>query len=568
MVVEPSSPIAREMTLPKCPTGIQGLDEITGGGLPKGRPTLVCGGPGCGKTLLGMEFLVRGATEFNEPGVFVSFEERPEELAQNVASLGWDLKALEAKGKLVIEHILVERSEIEETGEYDLEGLFIRLGAAVAAIGAKRIVLDTVESLFAALPNELILRSELRRLFGWCKDKGLTALITGERGDKTLTRHGLEEYVSDCVVDLNVRVQNDIATRRLRIVKYRGSLHGTNEYPFLIGEGGFSVMPITSINLDYDTSSQRVLTGIERLDTMLGGQGYFQGSSILVTGTAGTGKTSLASAFVQSTCQRGGKCLFFAFEEPISQIIRNMRSIGMDLKQWLDADLLKIHAARPTSFGMEMHLLTMYNLVKEFNPEAVIIDPISNLSSVGGDEEVKSILTRFVDFLKGANITTVFTDLTIGKAVGEYTETAISSLMDTWILLRNIETSGERNRALFVLKSRGMNHSNQVREFILSSDGVELTDAYRGPEGVLMGSAKAIQETLDREEATKRVQELKGRKRSFEAKRAALEAQMAVLKQDMVTMDQEMAAVEAEATSQKQSLAKGRNDMAKIRKAD
>ena len=560
--------IVPKNSLPKCLTGIQGFDEITGGGLPKGRPTLICGGPGCGKTLFGVEFLVRGATQYGEPGVFVTFEEKPDELAQNVASLGWDLKDLETKGQLAIEYIQVERSEIEETGEYDLEGLFIRLGASVAAIGAKRIVLDTVESLFAALPNELILRSELRRLFRWCKDKGLTAVITGERGDKTLTRHGLEEYVSDCVVDLNVRVKSDIATRRLRIVKYRGTLHGTNEYPFLIGEEGFSVMPITSIGLDYDTSSERVTTGIERLDTMLDGRGYYKGSSILVSGTAGTGKSSLAAAFAKSTCAKGGKCLYFAFEESVSQIIRNMGSIGMDLGKWLDAGLLRIHSSRPSAFGMEMHLLTMYNMVREFEPQAVVIDPITNLSSVGNEEEVKSVLTRFVDFLKGRGITTMFTDLTSGKTLGEYTEASISSLMDTWVLLRNIETNGERNRALFVLKSRGMEHSNQVREFILSSQGLELTDAYLGPEGVLMGSARAAQEARTREDSMQRVQELKNHKRTLLAKRAALDSQMAVLKQDLVSMDQEMEAVEAADKAQLEALAMGRNEMARIRKAD
>lgn len=558
----------RQEVLPKCPTGIQGFDEITAGGLPKGRPSLVCGGPGCGKTLFGMEFLVRGATEFDEPGVFVTFEERPDELAQNVISLGWNLQDLETDGKLLVEYVQVERSDIEETGEYDLEGLFIRLASAVDAIGAKRIVLDTVESLFAALPNELILRSELRRLFRWLKDKGLTAIITGERGDRSLTRHGLEEYVSDCVIDLNVRVKSDIATRRLRIVKYRGSRHGTNEYPFLIGASGFSVMPITSINLDYATLMERVPSGVERLDTMLGGSGYYKGSSVLVTGTAGTGKSSLACAFAQSICATGGKCLYFAFEEAVSQILRNMNSIGINLGQWVDADLLRFHAARPTTFGMEMHLLTMYNMVKEFNPSAVIIDPISNLSAVGNEEEVKSVLTRFVDYLKGRGITTFFTDLTSGNTAGEYTEAAISSLMDTWILLRNIETNGERNRALFVLKARGIDHSNQVREFVLSNQGLELTDAYLGPEGVLMGSARVAQEVRAQAESIRRSQELKGRTRGLETRRAMLEAQMAALKQEVSCLDQEAEMFKIEAKGQDETLAKGRDDMARIRKAD
>jgi len=559
---------ARGGTLPKCPTGIQGLDEITGGGLPQGRPTLVCGGPGCGKTILGLEFLVRGAAEHGESGVFVTFEERPEELARNVASLGWDLGKLEAEKRLLIEYIKVERGEIEETGEYDLEGLFVRLASAVEAVGATRIVLDTVESLFAALPNELILRSELQRLFRWLKDRGLTAVITGEKGEKTLTRYGLEEYVSDCVIDLDVRVQGNVATRRLRIVKYRGSQHGTNEYPFLIGSDGFSVMPITSIGLDYPTSSRRVPTGIERLDTMLGGQGYYAGSSILVSGTAGTGKTSIAAVFARSTCQRGGKCLYFAFEEPESQIVRNMRSIGLDLGHWIDAGKLTIHATRPTLFGTEMHLLTMFNLVREIEPDAVVIDPISNMSAAGGEDEVKSIVTRFVDFLKGKGITTLFTDLTSGKTFGEYTETAISSLMDTWILLRNVETGGERNRALFVLKSRGMDHSNQVREFVITGAGMDLTDAYLGSEGVLMGSARAAQAARDRESAVRRGRELTEQKRSLKARRAVLESRMAALTQDLGSMDAELETIEAEAETQETALVENRDAMAKIRKAD
>ncbi|MFP5221712.1 MAG: circadian clock protein KaiC [Acidobacteriota bacterium] len=568
MIRENSPVVAPKTTLPKCPTGIQGFDEITIGGLPKGRPTLVCGGPGCGKTLFGMEFLVRGATEHDEPGVFVTFEERPEELAQNVASLGWHLEDMEARGKLFIEYIRVERSEIEETGEYDLDGLFIRLGAAVDAIGAKRMVLDTVESLFAALPNEMVLRSELRRLFRWCKDRGLTTVITGERGDKTLTRHGHEEYVSDCVVDLNVQVKGDIATRRLRIVKYRGTVHGTNEYPFLIGATGFSVMPITSIGLDYDVSSGRVSTGIERLDTMLGGQGYFRGASVLVSGTAGTGKSSLAAAFAEATCASGDKCLYFAFEEPVSQIIRNMSSIGIDLAKWEKAGKLRFHASRPSAFGMEMHLLTMYQMVKEFRPHAVIIDPISNMSSAGNAKEVRSVLTRFVDFLKGTGITTLFTDLTSGKMVGEYTEVDISSLMDTWILLRNIETGGERNRALFVLKSRGMEHSNQVREFFLSHQGLQLADAYLGPEGVLMGSARANQEARERRFAAQRRQERESKRRTIEAERHLLESQMQALQQRMVSMGLELEALAKDTQAQDEALHDDRREMGRIRQVD
>src|ERR1039457_1525500 len=310
--------------LPKCLTGIQGLDEITGGGLPRARPTLVCGGAGCGKTLLAAEFLVRGAALFGEAGVFMAFEETEAELKANVASLGFDLAALVQRKKIMLDYIHVERSEVQESGEYDLEGLFVRLNHAIDSIGAKRVVLDSLEALFASLPNEAILRAELCRLFRWLKDKGVTAVITAERGRDQLTRLGLEEYVSDCVIVLDHQVYDQIATRHLRVVKYRGALHGTNEFPFLIGDEGISVLPITSLGLNHKISSERIATGIPRLDAMLGGRGFFRGSSILLTGTPGTGKTIIAANFAQAAARRGERTLFFSFEESPNQIIRNI----------------------------------------------------------------------------------------------------------------------------------------------------------------------------------------------------------------------------------------------------
>ncbi len=464
--------------LPKAPTGIPGLDEITGGGLPKGRPTLVCGGTGCGKTLLAMEFLVRGATEFDEPGVFMAFEENIQDLTQNVASLGFDLKELIARKKLVVDFVSIEPSEIEESGEYDLEGLFIRLGAAIDAIGAKRVVLDTVETLFAGLPNPLILRAELRRLFRWLKDKGVTAIITGERGDGTLTREGLEEYVSDCVIVLDHRVNEQASARRLRVVKYRGSTHGTNEYPFLIDEDGFSVLPVTSSGLDHIASSERVSSGIAHLDEMLGGKGYFRGSSILVSGTAGTGKSSLAAHFTDAACRRGERVLYFSFEESPDQIVRNMRSIGIDLQPWVKKGLLQFHATRPSETGLEMHLINTHKAVRSFEPQVVIMDPLSAFGFGNNRIEVKSMLIRLIDFLKMHKITGLFTNLTLGGGALEQTDVYISSLIDTWLLLRNIDKGDERNRGLSILKSRGMAHSNQIREFLLTDHGIELRDIH------------------------------------------------------------------------------------------
>jgi circadian clock protein KaiC len=463
-----------EKTLPKSLTGITGLDEITAGGLPEGRPTLVAGGPGCGKTLLAMEFLVNGAVDYNEPGVFVAFEENAEDLAQNVASLGFDLKELIKQNKLIIEYVKVDRSEIEEAGEYDLEGLFIRLGYAIDSIGAKRVALDTVEFLFSALPNHAILRAELQRLFRWLKDKGMTAVITAERGNGALTRHGLEEYIADCVILLDHRVNEQISTRRLRIVKYRGSLHGTNEYPFLIGRDGISVLPITSLTLDHLALSGRVSTGVEALDEMLGGKGYYRGSSILITGTAGTGKTSLSAAFADAACRRGERCLYFAFEESTSQILRNMCSIGIDLTPHVEKGLLQFYTTRPTLYGLEMHLVTMYDLVNKYKPDILVMDPITDFFAVGNSAEVKAAITRIVDFLKIKQVTAMFTSITTGGDAVDDSVVGISSLIDTWVSLSNLEKNGERQRGLFVLKSRGMAHSNKIRSLQLSDDGIKI----------------------------------------------------------------------------------------------
>jgi circadian clock protein KaiC len=523
----------------KSPTGIQGFDEITGGGLPTGRPTLVCGGAGCGKTLFGMEFLVRGATQFNEPGVFMSFEETKEELIKNVASLGFDLTDLVRDKKIALDHVQIERSEIEETGEYDLEGLFIRLGYAIDTIGAKRVVLDTIESLFAGLPNQLILRAELRRLFHWLKDKGVTAIITGERGDETLTRQGLEEYVSDCVIMLDHRVTEQTSTRRLRVVKYRGSMHGTNEYPFLIDENGFSVLPITSLGLKHIVSNKRISSGITALDNMLEGKGYYRGSTVLVSGTAGVGKTSIAAHFAEAACKRGERVLYFCFEESPNQLMRNMLSIGINLEPWVRKGLLLFQATRPTFYGLEMHLAVTHKIVKVFKPDIVILDPINTFVVGDKETEVKTMIMRIVDFLKANQITALFTSLTSGEATLESSDVGISSLIDTWILLRDIELSGERNRGMYVLKSRGMANSNQIREFILTDHGVELREVYIGAKGVLTGSARIAQEALENAEVLTRKHDVEQKKRELERKRKALDAHIATLHADFESEESE-----------------------------
>jgi circadian clock protein KaiC len=559
---------ASQPQLDKCPTGISGLDEITEGGLPQGRPTLVCGAAGCGKTLLAMEFIVRGIIEFNEPGVFMSFEETSEELAKNVASLGFDVNLLVRRKKLAMDHVRIERSEIEVTGEYDLEGLFIRLSSAIDAVGAKRVVLDTIEALFAGLPNEAILRAELRRLFRWLKDKGVTAIITAEQGQNTLSRHGLEEYVSDCVIFLDHRVQNQVATRRLRIVKYRGSKHGTNEYPTLIDEHGLSVLPISSLSLNYPVSNERVSSGIDRLDAMLDGEGYYRGSSILISGTAGTGKSSIAAAFADKTCRDGGRCLYFSFEESPEQIIRNMRSIGFNLDQWRRKDLLRVSSVRPTLYGLEMHLASIHKMVKDFKPQSVVMDPITNMMGIGENAEVKAMLTRVIDYLKSQGITTLFTSLTGGGEALEQSEVGISSLMDSWLLVRMLETSGERNRLLYVLKSRGMAHSNQMREYVLSNEGIKLVDVYLGPGEVFTGSARLVQEAKDQAKHLADQEAAVVLQRELEQEEASLKAQADVISARLAKIAAERKVTIQIGQRREQQVEKERNTMAAARKAD
>jgi circadian clock protein KaiC len=475
----------------KTPTGIQGLDEITGGGLPQGRPTLVCGGPGCGKTILSMEFLINGARLYGEPGVFISFEESIEDLRLNFASLGFDPRARSLRDLLVLDYVRVEPNEIQETGAYDLEGLFIRLGHAIDSIGAKRVVLDTIETLFSGLSDTRLLRAELRRLFDWLRAKGVTAIVTGERGEGGLTRHGLEEYITDCVILLDHRVIDENATRRLRVVKYRGSAHGANESPFFIDSSGISVLPIASLGLQHRASVGRVSSGIRGLDAMMGGKGYFRGGSLLVSGSAGTGKTSVAGYFVDAACRRGESALFFAFEESGPQIERNLKSIGLDLTGAERRGLLQVHAARPTTSGLEGHLSTMHRLIDEKRPRVVVVDPISNLISVGTSSEVKAMLARLIDYMKMRQVTAMFTSLTIDEGYPEATDVGISSFMDTWLVLQNLERNGERTRSLNIVKSRGMAHSNQVREFRLSRRGLELLDVVRRGGKVLVGSERA-----------------------------------------------------------------------------
>jgi circadian clock protein KaiC len=528
----------------------------------------VCGGPGCGKTLFAAEFLVHGVVQFGEPGVLMSFEETGAELKSNVASLGLDLAGLVRRKKIVLDHVDIERSEIQETGEYDLDGLLARLSLAIDSIGAKRVVLDTLETLFAVLPNEVILRAELRRLFRWLKDKGVTAVITAESGRGQLTRHGLEEYVSDCVILLDHTVTRQIATRHLRVVKYRGALHSTNAFPFLIGDKGLSVLPITSLGLDHKVSNERISTGISRLDAMLGGQGFFRGSTNLLTGTPGTGKTSVAAHFAHAAARRRDRVLFVSFEESPNQIIRNMRSIGLRLEPLVKRGLLRFHAARPTHWGLEMHLASIFKEIAAFRPAVVIVDPITSLLTAGSDDETKGMVTRLVDFLKSRQVTSLFTSLTHGDHASQKNELVISSLMDSWLSLQDFEGNGERNRVLYVLKARGMAHSNQVREFLISDRGIDLADVYIGPGGVVTGASRVAQDARETAEALGRQQGAVRRQRDMKRKRATLERQIAGLRFEHETEEVELRRVDDQVGKRTRVLTSERTERARLRQAD
>ncbi len=550
--------------LAKAPTGVAGLDQITGGGLPLGRVTLVAGSAGAGKTLLGLQFLVAGARENAEPGVLLTFEEPAAKVAANVRSLGFDLDGLQRDGLLVVLSFQVEPTEIVGTGEFDLEPLFVTLDDAIGRIGAKRLVLDTIEVLFGAFGDDSIVRAELGRLARWLEERGVTAIVTGERGEKALTRHGIEEYVSDCVIALDHRVHEEISTRRLRVIKYRGSTHGTNEYPFLISARGFAVLPITSITLDYAAPDERISTGIPRLDHMLGG-GLFRGSTVLVSGTAGTGKTSLGAYLVNSACGRGERALWILFEESPEQVLRNMRSLGLDLRPWVDSGLLRIWAARPSAFGLETHLAALAGLIEEVAPSVAVLDGIAGLAFGASSPETSSMVARQIDLLKARGITALATALGRGD---ETSTVSVSSLVDTWLLLRNAETNGERNRLLFVLKSRGSAHSNQVREFVLTDRGIELVDVYIGPAGVLTGSARQAQAAAERDTAVRQADDVDRRRRELRRSVMEHEAHLAAVQDQLAAERADLDRIELRGEQQTADVEADRQAMATRRWAD
>ncbi len=566
--LKPKSMPENRRQLPKALTGIEGLDIITNGGLPKGRATLICGGTGTGKTLLAMEFLLRGAMQYNEPGVFMAFEESTNDLITNVVSIGFDLDGLIASKKIVVDFVYIDQYEIVEAGEYNLDALFIRLGAAIDSIGAKRVVLDTIESLFSNLPNPAVLRAELRRLFRWLKEKGVTAVITGEGGTDTLSRHGIEEYVSDCVINVTVSIEERVASRRLRIVKYRGSSHGSNDYPFVIDGDGISLIPVTSARLEHKVSYTRVSSGIQRLDAMLGGNGFFEDSVIMISGSPGTGKTTFLAHFADAACRRNERVVYFSFEESSDQIIRNMRSVGLNLDHWVKKGLLVMECRRITQYGLDMHLLLSQKLIAEYTPKVVIMDPVTSFDDIANTSDVKRIVMKFVDLMKSIGITIVFGSLTPSEVQSESSSINISSIIDSWILLRDLESNGERSRAIYVLKSRGMSHSNQVREFLMTDHGIEICDVYIGTGGVATGGARLNMLAQEKALGLKLQEEIELRQFDLENKRSILDSRIAAMRAEFAAQEASNLKMIAQEKTRQAQLSTDRTAMGKIRNVD
>ena len=460
--------------LPKSLTGIQGLDDITYGGIPQNRPTLLVGSIGTGKTIFAMEYIINGITMFNEPGVFMTFEEQTDELQINVTSMGYNLSKLIADNKIYLEHLHIDHREIQATGKYDIEGLFIRIEMAIEKVKAKRIVLDALDTLFIGLDSQ-ILRSEIKRLFFWLKEKKVTAIITSEVGDIFLTRLGFEEVVADCVIELNNRLNNQISTRRLRIVKYRGSYHSTNEYPFMIDHKGITIFPIISEAPQIIVSNERISSGIKQIDEMLDGRGFYVGSSILVSGSAGTGKSSIAASFIKDVCEKKGTALYCAFEEAPNQIKRNMASIGIFLEPYEKSGNLHFYYSRPTLQTLELHFIAIKKLIKQINPSVVILDPITNLMIENINSDIRTMLTRFVDYLKMEQITVLLTaTLTVSSLELIQSNEGISSMVDTCIMIQEKNIIDSRRRTLYIMKSRGICNSKKEVEFIITSEGISI----------------------------------------------------------------------------------------------
>jgi circadian clock protein KaiC len=557
----------RKGSLDKAASGLEGLDEITLGGLPRGRPTLVYGGPGCGKTLFGIQFLARGAAQHHEPGVFLAFEESIDDVKQNAQALGYDFRALIDQKLLALEHAVIDPAREIGHGEYDLDALFMRLARAVDSLSAKRLVLDSPEVLIRQDADKAAIKESSERLFRWLRNRGVTSIVTAAEGNGG-SRHGFEEYIADCVVRLDHRLDQQVSTRTLRVIKYRGSAHGTNEYPFLIDQSGIRVLPVTSIGLNHQVSTERVSTGVSRLDTMLGGAGFFRGTTVMLSGTPGSGKSSLAAHYTDAACRRGERVLAFTYEESPRQITRNMKSIGLDLERWESQGLLRFIAARPSMYGLEMHLAIMLGAIAEFDPQSVIIDPISNLVRAGREREAQTMVVRLIDALKTRGITTILTHPTSGLPSADHTDLAISSIIDTWMFVQNLQNGGERNRALYILKSRGMAHSSQIREFVITGEGIELIDVYTGPDGVLTGTARASREAQDKAATRGRQQEIEREKRRIGRRRKAVEAQIAALEAELEAEELDSSRLIEHAEAREGQLSQDREEIARRRSAD
>ena len=545
-------------------TGVKGLDDVLGGGIPQGHAMLLVGKPGTGKSILSMEYLLHGIELHKENGVYISFEESEKQIISNAASFGWKFEEMVKKNKLAISYIDMQPEQMRTVGDYDLSALILRVKGAIKKVNARRVVIDGINNLLSTFDDERIIRSDLLRLIREIKEVNATIFITGERGHDSWSKMGFEEYLADGLMHLDNRTDGNYQTREIQVVKCRGINHYTGKSPFIINSEGMSIRPLITADFDYKVLKSRVSTGIADIDNMLGGKGLYRGSTVYITGPSGAGKTSISSSFANGACSRGERALFLAFEESSDQIIRNMKSIGLSLDKWVNEKLLYFYTARATTNSLEGHLDNIMTMVREVEPTCVVLDPISAFRPIANENETKLMLIRLNDYLRARKITTVFTALSSDGEYSEHADVQLSSIADTWIVVRIMDYKGERNNVMQLMKSRGMSHSRQMKEMYFTGNGLKLQNVYQGPEGVLTGAARIGQEKYEKLKEARNVIEIDKNRKKIERKKSLLEASIEALKHEYEEELEALHAAIEEAEEQNSKIKETRKEIENI----